>query len=51
MKAGYRPNEFADDGCNGFPFTAIHTFADAGDGKTRYTATVHARERQGPRRA
>jgi uncharacterized protein YndB with AHSA1/START domain len=40
MKHGYRPNEFTDDGCNGFPFTAIHTFADAGDGKTRYTATV-----------
>ena len=37
---GYRPNIFADDGCNGFPFTAIHTFEDAGDGKTRYTATV-----------
>ena len=40
MKDGYRPNEFADDGCNGFPFTAVHTFEDAGDGKTRYTATV-----------
>jgi uncharacterized protein YndB with AHSA1/START domain len=40
MKDGYRPNEFADDGCNGFPFTAIHTFEDAGGGKTRYTATV-----------
>lgn len=40
MKDGYRPNEFADDGCNGFPFTAIHTFDDAGEGKTRYTATV-----------
>ena len=37
---GYRPKEFADDGCGGFPFTAIHTFEDAGDGKTRYTATV-----------
>ncbi|MEO7365851.1 MAG: SRPBCC family protein [Sphingomicrobium sp.] len=40
MKGGYRPNEFTDDGCNGFPFTAIHTFEDAGDSKTRYTATV-----------
>jgi uncharacterized protein YndB with AHSA1/START domain len=40
MKDGYRPNEFIDDGCNGFPFTAIHTFEDAGDAKTRYTATV-----------
>jgi uncharacterized protein YndB with AHSA1/START domain len=40
MKDGFRPNEFTDDGCNGFPFTAIHTFEDAGGGKTRYTATV-----------
>ena len=37
---GYRPREFAADGCGGFPFTAIHTFEDAGGGKTRYTATV-----------
>ncbi|MEO8175438.1 MAG: SRPBCC domain-containing protein [Sphingomicrobium sp.] len=37
---GYRPNTFPDDGCNGFPFAAIHTFEDAGGGKTRYTATV-----------
>jgi uncharacterized protein YndB with AHSA1/START domain len=37
---GYRPNEFAADGCGGFPFTAIHTFADAGGGKTHYKATV-----------
>jgi len=37
---GYRPNEFPPEGCGAFPFTAIHTFADAGDGKTRYTATV-----------
>ena len=36
----YRPNTFADDGCGGFPFTAIHSFADAGNGQTRYTATV-----------
>ena len=40
MRDGYRPNEFADDGCNGFPFTAVHTFEDAGEGKTRYTAIV-----------
>jgi uncharacterized protein YndB with AHSA1/START domain len=40
MKDGFRPNEFKDDGCTGFPFTAIHTFEDAGGGKTRYTATV-----------
>ncbi len=40
LQGGYRPNEFAGDGCDSFPFTAIHTFEDAGDGKTRYTATV-----------
>lgn len=46
MQGGYRPNEFLDDGCNGFPFTAIHTFEDAGGGKTRYSATVlHASKR------
>lgn len=46
MKDGYRPNEFLADGCNGFPFTAIHTFEDAGEGKTRYTAIVmHANEK------
>jgi uncharacterized protein YndB with AHSA1/START domain len=46
MKDGYRPNEFKDDGCTGFPFTAIHTFEDAGDGKTRYTARVmHANQK------
>ena len=37
---GYRPKVFADDGCNGLSFTAIHTFEDSGDGKTLYTATV-----------
>lgn len=40
MKNGYRPNEFTADGCNGFPFTAVHTFEDIGNGKTRYTARV-----------
>ena len=40
LQGGYRPNEFTADGCTGFPFTAIHTFEDAGDGQTRYTATV-----------
>lgn len=40
MRDGYRPNAFADDGCNGFPFTAIHMFEDAAGSKTRYTATV-----------
>ena len=37
---GFRPNAFPADGCGAFPFTTIHTFEDAGDGKTRYTATV-----------
>jgi uncharacterized protein YndB with AHSA1/START domain len=40
LGTGYRPNEFATDGCGGFPFTAIHTFEDSGDGGTRYSATV-----------
>lgn len=40
MMDGYRPNQFAADGCNGFPFTAIHTFEDAGNGKTHYSAVV-----------
>jgi len=40
LREGYRPNEFPPEGCGAFPFTAIHTFEDAGDGKTRYTATV-----------
>ena len=40
MKDGYRPNEFSNQSGNGFPFTAIHDFVDAGGGKTRYRATV-----------
>lgn len=40
LKDGYRPNAFAADGCGGFPFTAMHSFADAGDGQTLYTVTV-----------
>jgi uncharacterized protein YndB with AHSA1/START domain len=40
LRDGYRPNEFPPEGCGAFPFTAIHTFEDAGDGKTRYRATV-----------
>jgi uncharacterized protein YndB with AHSA1/START domain len=35
---GYRPNETAPEGCESFPMTAVITFADAGDGKTRYKA-------------
>jgi uncharacterized protein YndB with AHSA1/START domain len=40
MLPGFVPREFAGDGCDGFPFTAVHSFEEAGDGKTRYTATV-----------
>ncbi len=36
---GYRPNE-AGEGCESFPMTAVITFADAGGGKTRYTAVA-----------
>ena len=36
---GYRPNEMGE-GCESFPFTAIVTFADAGNGKTLYKAVA-----------
>jgi len=36
---GYRPNEMGE-GCESFPFTAIVTMADAGDGKTLYKAVA-----------
>ena len=36
---GYRPNE-AGEGCESFPMTAVITFGDAGDGKTRYKAVA-----------
>jgi uncharacterized protein YndB with AHSA1/START domain len=36
---GYRPNEMGE-GCESFPFTAIITFADAGDGQTHYKAVA-----------
>jgi uncharacterized protein YndB with AHSA1/START domain len=36
---GYRPNEMGE-GCESFPFTAVVTFADAGDGKTAYKAVA-----------
>lgn len=36
----FRPNEFASDDCGGFPFTAIMTFEETGDGKTRYRAVA-----------
>ncbi|MFL6856335.1 MAG: SRPBCC family protein [Allosphingosinicella sp.] len=37
---GWRPNVFDPSGCGGFPFTVTVTLADAGDGRTRYRATV-----------
>jgi uncharacterized protein YndB with AHSA1/START domain len=40
LHPGFAPREFAADGSEGFPFTAVHTFDDAGDGRTRYTATT-----------
>ena len=36
---GYRPNDMGV-GCEAFPFTAVITFADAGDGKTAYKAVA-----------
>jgi uncharacterized protein YndB with AHSA1/START domain len=36
---GYRPNEMGE-GCDSFPFTAVVTFADAGNGKTAYKAVA-----------
>lgn len=36
---GYRPNQMGE-GCESFPFTAVVTFADAGDGKTIYKAVA-----------
>jgi uncharacterized protein YndB with AHSA1/START domain len=43
---GFRPNEVGGkDGCEGFPFTAVVTFADAGNGKTAYRAiALHRNE-------
>jgi uncharacterized protein YndB with AHSA1/START domain len=36
---GYRPNP-TGEGCDSFPFTAVVTFADAGNGKTQYKAVA-----------
>jgi len=37
---GYRPQDVAAEDCGGFPFTAILTFEDVGDGRTRYKAVA-----------
>ena len=36
---GYRPNEMGE-GCESFPFTAIVTLTDAGNGRTNYKAVA-----------
>lgn len=43
LGADYRPNELDPEGCGSFPFTAVITFEDNGDGRTRYKAVaMHA---------
>ena len=46
---GYRPQDVDAEDCGGFPFTAIVTFEDNGDGRTRYKAVAlhrNARDRE-----
>jgi uncharacterized protein YndB with AHSA1/START domain len=43
LRGGYRPNELDATGCGAFPFTAIVTLEDSGDGRTLYRAVaMHA---------
>jgi uncharacterized protein YndB with AHSA1/START domain len=43
---GFRPQDVDAEDCGGFPFTAIVTFEDAGEGRTRYKAVaLHRNER------
>jgi len=37
---GYRPQDVDPNDCGGFPFTAILTFEDSGDGRTLYKAVA-----------
>jgi uncharacterized protein YndB with AHSA1/START domain len=37
---GFRPNQMAVDGCEAFPFTAVTSLTDVGDGRTRYTVVA-----------
>jgi uncharacterized protein YndB with AHSA1/START domain len=37
---GYRPQDVDPQDCGGFPFTAIVTLEDNGDGRTRYKAVA-----------
>jgi uncharacterized protein YndB with AHSA1/START domain len=39
LSPGYRPNDVGE-GCDSFPFTAVVTFGDTGDGKTAYRAVA-----------
>ena len=43
---GFRPNDLTGkEGCEAFPFTAVVTFADAGNGKTAYkVVALHRNE-------
>ena len=43
LLGGFVPRDFAGDGSEGFPFTAIHEFEDDGVGGTHYKATVRHR--------
>src|SRR3954465_7039686 len=43
LGGGYRPHDLPPAGCGAFPFTAIVTLEDAGDGRTLYRAVaMHA---------
>lgn len=37
---GFRPNPAQPEDCGGFPFTAIMTLEDMGDGRSRYRAVA-----------
>ena len=46
LGAGYRPQDVDPEDCGGFPFTAIVTLEDNGDGRTRYKAVaLHRNEK------
>jgi uncharacterized protein YndB with AHSA1/START domain len=41
LGSGFRPNDLSrKDGCEAFAFTAVITFADAGNGRTAYKAVA-----------
>jgi uncharacterized protein YndB with AHSA1/START domain len=43
---GWRPNDLGPEGCGGLAFTAIMSFEDNGDGRTRYRAVAMHRNAQ-----